>query len=217
MRQTREPGTMKRRTARLLILALLFLLGATFARAQEEKPTPPPTLTCLVQEGRLADTLRLLLIEIPEARGGKRIFYKIAPNLEVASVTFKVVEKTLPETLDALCGGSYPKLTWRCTDQGVYEFTRLVEPSETSKVGRKVQINARNVEVKRVLMDLFRQAGTTQYSIADNVTSYITLRVQDRPFEEALGILARTARPPLKVTRTTAGIWEIRTRTFGNQ
>jgi hypothetical protein len=62
---------------------------------------------------------------------------------------------------------------------------------------KRVSLDVDGKNVKDVLLDLFRQAGVGDYTIAEDVSGPITLRLSDRPFEDALVIVARAARPPL--------------------
>ena len=76
----------------------------------------------------------------------------------------------------------------------------------------RVSVNAKDRPVREVVMDLFQQARIRNYTIANNVTGYITLSLKDKPFEEALTLLARTASPRLTWSKTD-GFYEVRVRT----
>lgn len=90
------------------------------------------------------------------------------------------------------------------------------EPKQESPKGPAVTLDVRNADVRTVLTDLFRQAKVKNYTIANDVTGYVTLKVTDRPLEDVLGLVCRTAAPPLRFRKTPEGVYEVRVRSYGN-
>ena len=75
----------------------------------------------------------------------------------------------------------------------------------------RISLDANAQDLENVLLDLFRQAGVTDYSIADDVSGPLTLRLTDRPFEDALSLIARSARPPLTWNKAD-GVYSVKRR-----
>lgn len=89
---------------------------------------------------------------------------------------------------------------------------RAQQPAATSGVAQKrVSLDVDGKNVKDVLLDLFRQGGVGDYTIADDVSGPITLRLSDRPFEDALTVVARAAQPPLTWNKTD-GVYSVKRR-----
>jgi hypothetical protein len=76
---------------------------------------------------------------------------------------------------------------------------------------KRVSLDVDGKNVKDVLLDLFRQAGVNDYTIAEDATGPITLRLSDRPFEDALTFVARAAQPPL-IWNKTDGVYSVKRR-----
>ncbi len=80
---------------------------------------------------------------------------------------------------------------------------------------KRVSLDVDGKNVKDVLLDLFRQAGLGDYSIADDVSGPLTLRLSDRPFEDALTFVARAAQPPLTWNKID-GVYSVKRRTVSS-
>lgn len=77
---------------------------------------------------------------------------------------------------------------------------------------KRVSLDVDGKNVKDVLLDLFRQAGVADYTVAEDVSGPLTLRLSDRPFEDALTFVARAAQPPLTWNKTD-GVYSVKRRT----
>ena len=73
-------------------------------------------------------------------------------------------------------------------------------PAASGAAQKRISLDVSGKNVKDVLLDLFRQAGVTDYAIADDVSGTLTLRLSERPFEDALTFVARSAQPPLTLS-----------------
>ena len=84
-------------------------------------------------------------------------------------------------------------------------------PAAAGAAQKRVSLDVSGKNVKEVLLDLFRQAGVTDYAIADDVSGSLTLRLSERPFEDALTFVARSAQPPLTWNKTD-GLYSVKRR-----
>ena len=74
-----------------------------------------------------------------------------------------------------------------------------------------VSVTARDAEVKAVITDLFQQAKISDYTISNDVAGRITISLKDKPFEDALTLIARVNVPPLSWNKTD-GFYQIKIR-----
>ena len=84
-------------------------------------------------------------------------------------------------------------------------------PAAAGAAQKRVSLDVSGKNVKDVLLDLFRQAGVGDYTIADDVSGPLTLRLSERPLEDALTFVARSAQPPLTWNKTD-GVYSVKRR-----
>lgn len=75
----------------------------------------------------------------------------------------------------------------------------------------RVSVSAQDKKVREVLLDLFARAGVSDYSLANDISGTVTLRLTDQPFEQALTLITRAVTPPL-TWRKTDGVYEVKVR-----
>ena len=71
-------------------------------------------------------------------------------------------------------------------------------PTKASRT--RVTINAKNAPVQTALERMFRDAKAN-YIIENGVEGYVTLKITDQPFENALALLLRSSSSPLNYSR----------------
>jgi hypothetical protein len=72
-------------------------------------------------------------------------------------------------------------------------------------------VDARNADVRALLLDIFQQAKLTNYTLAEDVTGTITIRLTDKPLDDALTLVTSNAQPPL-VWSNTDGVYAVKRR-----
>lgn len=75
----------------------------------------------------------------------------------------------------------------------------------------RVTINARDADVRATLQDLFKQAKIANFALANDVRGTVTISLREKPFEEALTIVARIASPPLAWSKND-GFYQVKLR-----
>ena len=201
--------------------------GAPAAPTREGTDTPaadPARVTLAVADAELPAVLAALFDrarnDAPHFGAKYRVLDAAA---RAARVTVRIDGLPLPEALDRVTRVARPRLTWRRTTDNVYEFqieaasAAAATPAAVAEAALpRVSVDVRDGDVRGVLADVFRQAKVANYTLANDVVGYVTLKMKDRPLDEALSLICRTAVPPLRYRKTAEGVYEVRTRTYGN-
>lgn len=194
--------------------------ATTAAPATISAPTPPRRFNLEMGNAPIVNALQSLFDRVAEATTPPPAgpLFRVAEAARASVVTVRVADKPLEDVLNLLAESATPKLTWKKAGDGVYEFAP--RPAAEAPVvlpapvipAPLVTLDARDAPVRSVLVDLFRQAKITNYSIAPDVAGYITIKVQEKPFEDTLAFIARVARPALSYGKTPEGFYEVRAR-----
>lgn len=167
-------------------------------------PKPAATVTLNVRNARLGDVLKAVLGPDTRVRFAE-------PGLADSVTVNATFEKRAPDAaLDAVAERATPRLDWFREGETYVFARRSGAPAVTEDSGPRVSVDVRDGDVRQVVEDLFRRARVSSYSIGADVRGVVTLRVQDKPLEEALALLCRVATPPLRWSRLPDGTYEVR-------
>ena len=84
-------------------------------------------------------------------------------------------------------------------------------PAPASNGAPLVRVDAQNADVRSLLLGLFQQARVTNYTLAEDVAGTITIRLTDKPLDDALTLIARNASLPLAWSKTD-GVYTVKRR-----
>ena len=76
-----------------------------------------------------------------------------------------------------------------------------------------ITLDLQDAGIRGVLEAAFKQAGINNYLIDNNVVGFVTLKVTEQPFENALKLIMRAASVPLTYTKEN-GVWIVKPRTI---
>ncbi len=88
--------------------------------------------------------------------------------------------------------------------------TATVAHRNRQRLAQNVTLNLQNAPVKAALMQLFQKAHR-DYSLSDDISGIVTLRLTDRPFNETLRLIAENASTPLSYTMDS-GVYFVKPR-----
>ena len=78
---------------------------------------------------------------------------------------------------------------------------------------KRVTFDLEDSPIRKTIEAAFKQAGINNYVIDNNVVGFVTLKITEQPFENALKLIMRAASVPLTYTKEN-GVWIVKPRTI---
>jgi type II secretory pathway component GspD/PulD (secretin) len=95
--------------------------------------------------------------------------------------------------------------------QAAAPTTTAPKPPVAAAALPPVSLDLRDVPVRTALQELFQNAHV-QYTIDPRVSGYVTLKIADQPFDNALRLLMRVSGVPLRYTVQEGGVYVVEPR-----
>jgi hypothetical protein len=83
----------------------------------------------------------------------------------------------------------------------------------SSSYAQNITVDLKDAPVRTTLEMMFKQAGIKNYVIDNSVSGFITMTLEDQPFENSLKLVMRAATVPLTYTKEN-GVWIVKERVF---
>jgi hypothetical protein len=81
----------------------------------------------------------------------------------------------------------------------------------SSSYAQNISVDLKDAPVRTTLEMMFKQAGIKNYVIDNSVVGFITMTLEDQPFENSLKLVMRAATIPLSYTNEN-GVWIVKQR-----
>ena len=78
---------------------------------------------------------------------------------------------------------------------------------------QNISVDLKDAPVRTTLEMMFKQAGIKNYVIENSVAGFITMKLEDQPFENSLKLVMRAATVPLTYTKEN-DVWIVKQRIF---
>ena len=83
----------------------------------------------------------------------------------------------------------------------------------SSSYAQNITVDLKDAPVRTTLEMMFKQAGIKNYVIDNSVVGFITMTLEDQPFENSLKLVMRAATVPLTYTKEN-NVWIVKERVF---
>jgi hypothetical protein len=83
----------------------------------------------------------------------------------------------------------------------------------SSSYAQNISVDLKDAPVRTTLEMMFKQAGIKNYVIDNSVVGFITMTLEDQPFENSLKLVMRAATVPLTYTKEN-DVWIVKERVF---
>ena len=83
----------------------------------------------------------------------------------------------------------------------------------TSSFSQNISVDLKDSPVRTTLEMMFKQAGIKNYVIENSVAGFVTMKLEDQPFENSLKLVMRAATIPLTYTKEN-DVWIVKQRVF---
>jgi type II secretory pathway component GspD/PulD (secretin) len=83
----------------------------------------------------------------------------------------------------------------------------------SSSYAQNISVDLKDAPVRTTLEMMFKQAGIKNYVIDNSVVGFITMTLEDQPFENSLKLVMRAATVPLTYTKEN-NVWIVKERVF---
>ncbi len=81
----------------------------------------------------------------------------------------------------------------------------------TSSFSQNISVDLKDAPVRTTLEMMFKQAGIKNYVIDNSVAGFVTMKLEDQPFENSLKLVMRAATIPLTYTKEN-DVWIVKSR-----
>ena len=81
----------------------------------------------------------------------------------------------------------------------------------TSSFSQNISVDLKDSPVRTTLEMMFKQAGIKNYVIENSVAGFVTMKLEDQPFENSLKLVMRAATIPLTYTKEN-DVWIVKSR-----
>lgn len=78
---------------------------------------------------------------------------------------------------------------------------------------QNISVDLKDAPVRTTLEMMFKQAGIKNYVIENSVAGFVTMKLEDQPFENSLKLVMRAATVPLTYTKEN-DVWIVKQRIF---
>ena len=78
---------------------------------------------------------------------------------------------------------------------------------------QNISVDLKDAPVRTTLEMMFKQAGIKNYVIENSVAGFVTMKLEDQPFENSLKLVMRAATVPLTYTKEN-NVWIVKQRIF---
>ena len=78
---------------------------------------------------------------------------------------------------------------------------------------QNISVDLKDAPVRTTLEMMFKQAGIKNYVIENSVAGFVTMKLEDQPFENSLKLVMRAATVPLSYTKEN-NVWIVKQRIF---
>ena len=78
---------------------------------------------------------------------------------------------------------------------------------------QNISVDLNDAPVRTTLEMMFKQAGIKNYVIENSVAGFVTMKLEDQPFENSLKLVMRAATVPLTYTKEN-NVWIVKQRIF---
>lgn len=82
-----------------------------------------------------------------------------------------------------------------------------------STFAQNISVDLKDAPVRTTLEMMFKQAGIKNYVIENSVAGFVTMKLEDQPFENSLKLVMRAATIPLTYTKEN-NVWIVKQRIF---
>ena len=82
-----------------------------------------------------------------------------------------------------------------------------------SSFAQNISVDLKDAPVRTTLEMMFKQAGVKNYVIENSVAGFVTMKLEDQPFENSLKLVMRAATIPLTYTKEN-NVWIVKQRIF---
>ena len=82
-----------------------------------------------------------------------------------------------------------------------------------SSFAQNISVDLKDAPVRTTLEMMFKQAGIKNYVIENSVAGFVTMKLEDQPFENSLKLVMRAATIPLTYTKEN-NVWIVKQRIF---
>jgi type II secretory pathway component HofQ len=82
-----------------------------------------------------------------------------------------------------------------------------------SAFSQNISVDLKDSPVRTTLEMMFKQAGIKNYVIENSVAGFVTMKLEDQPFENSLKLVMRAATVPLTYTKEN-DVWIVKSRVF---
>ena len=83
----------------------------------------------------------------------------------------------------------------------------------SSVFAQNISVDLKDAPVRTTLEMMFKQAGIKNYVIENSVAGFVTMKLEDQPFENSLKLVMRAATVPLTYTKEN-NVWIVKQRIF---
>jgi len=80
-----------------------------------------------------------------------------------------------------------------------------------SAFSQNISVDLKDSPVRTTLEMMFKQAGIKNYVIENSVAGFVTMKLEDQPFENSLKLVMRAATVPLTYTKEN-DVWIVKSR-----
>lgn len=80
-----------------------------------------------------------------------------------------------------------------------------------SSFAQNISVDLKDSPVRTTLEMMFKQAGVKNYVIENSVAGFVTMKLEDQPFENSLKLVMRAATIPLTYTKEN-NVWIVKSR-----
>lgn len=80
-----------------------------------------------------------------------------------------------------------------------------------SSFAQNISVDLKDSPVRTTLEMMFKQAGIKNYVIENSVAGFVTMKLEDQPFENSLKLVMRAATIPLTYTKEN-NVWIVKSR-----
>jgi len=80
-----------------------------------------------------------------------------------------------------------------------------------SSFAQNISVDLKDAPVRTTLEMMFKQAGIKNYVIENSVAGFVTMKLEDQPFENSLKLVMRAATIPLTYTKEN-NVWIVKSR-----
>ena len=82
-----------------------------------------------------------------------------------------------------------------------------------SSFAQNISVDLKDAPVRTTLEMMFKQAGVKNYVIENSVVGFVTMKLEDQPFENSLKLVMRAATIPLTYSKEN-NVWIVKQRIF---